>query len=243
LGFTHYLENQPKEHEQNRWNMFVEAVKHVASELPETTDTAGGYHKDNPLVLGDWEGEGGEPIFNENGIRFNGVGDLSHESFTLRRIPMPDIRKFDFCKTARKPYDLMVCSTLLLYWHFFKEEGVKISSDGDHSDWEPAIDLVKEVTGLHIDWMENIDTIVEQTTIELPVYGIVLTLDADGNGGTISDDIHEEDEDEDAEMYNCAIDGITSMILAHACAGVDIMSPSYLEGIETAVEAVSNQFA
>ena len=36
------------------------------------------------------------------------------------------------------------------------------------------------------------------------------------------------------------IDGIESMILAHAIAGVDIESPAYLEGIETAVEAVAN---
>jgi hypothetical protein len=37
-----------------------------------------------------------------------------------------------------------------------------------------------------------------------------------------------------------AVDGIFSMILAHAIAGVDIESPAYLEGIETAVEAVGN---
>ncbi|MFH1265215.1 MAG: hypothetical protein ABIK89_05765, partial [Planctomycetota bacterium] len=41
-------------------------------------------------------------------------------------------------------------------------------------------------------------------------------------------------------QYNAAIDGLESLILAHACAGVDVESPAYVEGIETAVDAVAN---
>lgn len=41
-------------------------------------------------------------------------------------------------------------------------------------------------------------------------------------------------------QYNGAVDGITSMILAHVCAGIDIESPAYLEGIETAFQAAGN---
>jgi hypothetical protein len=230
LGYTSYWNNQPKEHNQAKWDMFLGAVKHVASDLPDE------------VVLGDWDGEGGEPLFSKNVIRFNGVGEMSHETFSIYRKPKPEQREFDFCKTARKPYDLMVCATLSLYWHFFKDEGVKIDSDGDKSDWEPARDLVKKVCGLNLCWHENIDTIVrdepEPTTIALPVFGIVVNLTGDG-GGTITDDIHEEYD----THYNSAIDGITSMILAHAVAGIDIESPAYIEGIETAVEAVSNECA
>ena len=40
------------------------------------------------------------------------------------------------------------------------------------------------------------------------------------------------------ESYMAAIDGITSIILAHAIAGVDVESPTYIEGIETAVETI-----
>jgi len=39
---------------------------------------------------------------------------------------------------------------------------------------------------------------------------------------------------------NGAVDAILSIILAHACAGIDIESPAYLEGIETAFDAVGN---
>jgi hypothetical protein len=42
-----------------------------------------------------------------------------------------------------------------------------------------------------------------------------------------------------ASLYNAAMDGIEALILAHACAGVDVRSPAYVEGIETAVEAVA----
>jgi hypothetical protein len=47
---------------------------------------------------------------------------------------------------------------------------------------------------------------------------------------------------EAAHAFNGAIDAIESTILAHACSGVDVRSPEYLEGIKTAVDAVSHQF-
>jgi hypothetical protein len=37
-----------------------------------------------------------------------------------------------------------------------------------------------------------------------------------------------------------AIDAIESLILAHACAGIDVESPAYIEGINTTLEAISN---
>lgn len=39
---------------------------------------------------------------------------------------------------------------------------------------------------------------------------------------------------------NRAYDGIESLILAHACTGMNIETPAYLQGIEEAVEAVEN---
>jgi hypothetical protein len=37
-----------------------------------------------------------------------------------------------------------------------------------------------------------------------------------------------------------ALDGIESLILAQACAGIDIESPAYIEAVETAVEKCMN---
>jgi hypothetical protein len=36
------------------------------------------------------------------------------------------------------------------------------------------------------------------------------------------------------------MDALESIIMAHACAGIDIESPAYIEGIETAVEGCAN---
>ena len=40
--------------------------------------------------------------------------------------------------------------------------------------------------------------------------------------------------------YNGILDGIESMILAHSCADIDVTTPEYLEGIDTAVQAAEN---
>ena len=44
-------------------------------------------------------------------------------------------------------------------------------------------------------------------------------------------------------QYNAVIDGLEALVLAHACAGVDVESPAYIEGIETAVEVIANRTA
>ena len=77
--------------------------------------------------------------------------------------------------------------------------------------------------------------------IKLPCYGIVLSI-LDGGGSITSTDLKTEHNDPEDELYNAAMDGIESMILAHAVAGVDIETPAYLEGIETAVNACVHNF-
>ena len=84
-------------------------------------------------------------------------------------------------------------------------------------------------------------------TIKTDCFGIVVELEdpnewGDRNG-TITSDLHEEPTDEwdtDHTIYNSMMDTIESMILAHACAGVDITDPAYICGIETAVLACAN---
>jgi len=84
-------------------------------------------------------------------------------------------------------------------------------------------------------------------TTETNCFGIVVTLDGNG-GGTIKSDLREDadvldmDSDPDAHLYDAAVDGLEALILAHACAGIDITTPTYLQGIEVAVEAMGNRF-
>ena len=71
--------------------------------------------------------------------------------------------------------------------------------------------------------------------IKLPVFDILINIAPNGAGGISSSlDAHENTPDV-ADVF----EGILSLVLAHACAGVDIETPSYLEGIETAVEAAA----
>jgi hypothetical protein len=81
-------------------------------------------------------------------------------------------------------------------------------------------------------------------TIRLPCYGITVMLvrenGADKPGsGAITSDLHAGQSAADRQ-YNAAIDGLEALILAHACSGIDVESPAYVEGIETAVEAIAN---
>ncbi len=76
-------------------------------------------------------------------------------------------------------------------------------------------------------------------TIVLKVVNHTLVLNVGAPGcGAIDTDLHEDGEDHDD--YNMAIDGLESLILAHACAGVDVEDPRYVEGVGTAIEAIVN---
>lgn len=73
--------------------------------------------------------------------------------------------------------------------------------------------------------------------IRLAVHDIVITVYSQG-GGAIESSLHDDDESPEAKA---ALDGLESMMLAHAVAGIDVSLPAYLEGIETVVEAIWNR--
>ena len=83
--------------------------------------------------------------------------------------------------------------------------------------------------------------------IKLPIGGIVITIDYDEDGRPISGnivdtDLKTEHNDPEDELYNAAMDGVLSMVLAHAMAEVDVTSSGYIEGLETAIDACANNF-
>jgi hypothetical protein len=82
-------------------------------------------------------------------------------------------------------------------------------------------------------------------TIQLPCFGITVRLDRPNTAktlgtGMVVSDLKGPGKTAVQRLFNSAVDGLESLILAHACAGVDIESPAYIEGIETAVEAIAN---
>ena len=76
------------------------------------------------------------PELSGDRIRFNGVGDEGHETFILE--PTGD----EFCKTARKPYDIAVVAILCLLHHY---GGTSVRSDGSPSDWKDGLALAQRV--------------------------------------------------------------------------------------------------
>jgi len=45
-----------------------------------------------------------------------------------------------------------------------------------------------------------------------------------------------------ADIWNAAVDGVLNMILACACAGIDIEKPSFSDAVQTALDAIGNEY-
>ena len=60
--------------------------------------------------------------------------------------------------------------------------------------------------------------------------------------GSITSNLKVENETFGDSCFNSSIDGLESLVLAHACSGVDITSVAYVEGIKTALEAIGNNY-
>lgn len=69
-------------------------------------------------------------------VMFNGFGDDAHETFLVT----PNSLGFNFCKTARKPYDAVVVACLISLGRIYGD-AVEIGSDGDHADWSEGAAL------------------------------------------------------------------------------------------------------
>ena len=75
-------------------------------------------------------------------VRFNGVGSEGHETFYFPR----ETESFSFCKTAQKPYDVVVVAVLCAAKERFGG-AVEISSDGDYLDRASGRALYQRATG------------------------------------------------------------------------------------------------
>jgi hypothetical protein len=77
-------------------------------------------------------------------VCFNGDGrndqDLGHETFYL---PSAEYPEYNFCKTARKPYDLLVMIALVLA-HIYMPGCYDLGTDGDNEEWQAAFDWLNK---------------------------------------------------------------------------------------------------
>jgi len=86
-------------------------------------------------IAGSMGDPGTVPVINNKDIAFNGVGDLSHETFHIKF----NSGKRDFCKTRLKPYDALVVACLI----YAEQIGIveRWGSDGDYNDHINGLNL------------------------------------------------------------------------------------------------------
>jgi hypothetical protein len=138
LGYTHYFYTKPVI-DQRKFNQLVQDVRKIYA-YPGVKD----------FIVADPETGTGDPIASEEGIiEFNGIKEDSHETFQLLRrsayAPNADEEfAFQFCKTALKPYDVVVTCVLIRAKKVLGNE-ILVRSDGDWGDWIEGRRLYKEV--------------------------------------------------------------------------------------------------
>lgn len=131
MGYTHYFkQNKPVSGEQ--WQAFQKEAQVVIDHAQKNLNIV--------LMSNDSDGV----LLNDERVNLNGdeTRDLDHETFYLEK----DYRDFNFCKTARKPYDLVVCSLLLLA-HEHMPNHHDIGSDGSFDEWQDAMELNAKLFG------------------------------------------------------------------------------------------------
>jgi hypothetical protein len=151
MGYTHYWA-QTRDFTPEEFGDIAASVRKIvkAAEGKPTT-TAGGYFADIPVKI--YGGAGtGQPKLTKKLISFNGAApELDHETFYLepkRGLPYPSARPdqlgWAFCKTARKPYDVVVVACLTFLQ---ADYGFEVSSDGNTEDWAAGVQLAEEALG------------------------------------------------------------------------------------------------
>lgn len=157
MGYTHYwnikINNSYDSNKmRDNFSKVAKDVNKALTMLPKSNPTAGGYCEEYPVKISGGCHGYPRPIVNESEIWFNGdeAQGMDHESFSIGVDDFYDglyEGKFSFCKTARKPYDLLVCFTLISLAHHFPKNVFTFSSDGGTDDWAPAFDFYTQVTG------------------------------------------------------------------------------------------------
>ena len=127
MGYTHYW-RKPNPISLGAWEQIKDDAQKLIAASPVTIQ----YEDDDVRP----------PEVSDAHIRFNGVGEDSYETFVLD----PAMDEFQFCKTAAKPYDLIVCAILAVAQEH-AGKSIRVSSDGDAGDWKDGIEFASKTLG------------------------------------------------------------------------------------------------
>lgn len=122
MGYSHYFK-AIKPVPDDKWDAVLEAKDKIVKFASDFVDI------DDLSFLKD--------------ININGVGDDAHENLY---IDPEALSPFSFCKTARKPYDVVIVAILCVI-NDICGDCFKITSDGDREDWEAGRALASDALG------------------------------------------------------------------------------------------------
>lgn len=125
MGYTHYFEQKKIVNDQ-QWEAFEKDAKISLDYIHNKLNIVLMSNDDNGIII------------NNERVNLNGddTCDLDYETFYIEK----DYPDFNFCKTERRPYDIAVCSLLLLANHHMPDH-YAIGSDGNFEDWKDAMEL------------------------------------------------------------------------------------------------------
>jgi hypothetical protein len=135
MGYTHYWRRHlAVKIEKSAWDGLRADVHNIlsASKVP----------------VSNFQGKKGANI-NSREIAFNGTPPDDYETFALTRNPKPQdwesdkTQVFEFCKTARNPYDVVVVAVLLAAKDRLGK-ALTVTSDGSVEDWEKGFRLASD---------------------------------------------------------------------------------------------------
>lgn len=138
MGYTHYFQTKritgkTKENEK----LFKKAIK-------DCNKIIKAYYKENKGTYKSLSGYSAHaPIGVYGGLNLNGKGSAAHETFFLKEHFNQNF-EFNFCKTARKPYDLVVVACLSVL-KFHLGPAFMVSSDGNYNDWTDGVEFANKV--------------------------------------------------------------------------------------------------
>ena len=155
MGYTHYWRVNNQGDQQAYSDALIDMAEIV---------------RQSPVPLGNNHGESGGPELTDRWLGFNGIDEAAHETALfyarLADYEQPEWNKadgswvFNFCKTARKPYDVVVTAVLCRLAEC-GTDNVIISSDGEAADWEAGQRLATGILGRPVAIPANVIEYVE----------------------------------------------------------------------------------
>lgn len=150
MGYTHYFAHR-KRFTKTEWVEIQAAVRAICATAEQNGIQIGDFGGESPGPVFMYDCDDAGPAFGFNGFGTGNYGDdLSHETFIIykNRTPLeswqtPDRRGCDFCKTARKPYDVAV-TAVLCYLESVFPKNLSASSDGNGKDWQEGLALARK---------------------------------------------------------------------------------------------------